>query len=68
LVFSKLKLLNIDSKKKLIGLNPKRADVITSGIRILLSVMDKFSLEEIKISSQGVLEGFIAQYLQTEKE
>ena len=63
-----LKLLNIDSKKKLIGLNPKRADVITSGIRILLSVMDKFRLEEIKISSQGVLEGFIAQYLQTKRE
>ena len=68
LLFSMLKLLNIDSKKKLIGLNPKRADVITSGIRILLSVMDKFSLEEIKISAQGVLEGFIAQYLHTERE
>ena len=68
LLFSMLKLLNIDSKKKLIGLNPKRADVITSGIRILLSVMNKFSLEEIKISSQGVLEGFIAQYLQTKRE
>ena len=68
LLFSMLKLLNIDSKKKLIGLNPKRADVITSGIRILLSVMDKFRLEEIKISSQGVLEGFIAQYLQTKRE
>ena len=68
LLFSMLKLLNIDSKKKLIGLNPKRADVITSGIRILLSVMDKFNLEEIKISSQGVLEGFIAQYLKTKTE
>ncbi|QNU65829.1 Ppx/GppA family phosphatase [Ruminiclostridium herbifermentans] len=67
LLFSMLKLLNIESKKKLIGLNPKRADVITSGIKILLSVMDKFNIEEIKISSQGVLEGFIAQYLQNPK-
>lgn len=65
LLFSMLKLLNIESKKKLTGLNPKRADVITSGIKILLSIMDKFSLEEIKISSQGVLEGFIAQHLHT---
>lgn len=65
LLYSMLKLLNIESKKKLTGLNPKRADVITSGIRILLSVMDKFKIEEIKISSQGVLEGFIAQYLQS---
>lgn len=65
LLFSMLKLLNIESKKKLTGLNPKRADVITSGIRILLSIMDKFNIEEIKISSQGVLEGFIAEYLQS---
>lgn len=65
LLFSMLKLLNVESKKKLTGLNPKRADVITSGIRILLSIMNKFNIEEIKISSQGVLEGFIAEYLQT---
>ncbi|PYG86986.1 exopolyphosphatase/guanosine-5'-triphosphate,3'-diphosphate pyrophosphatase [Ruminiclostridium sufflavum DSM 19573] len=67
LLFAMLKLLNIESKKKLTGLNPKRADVIISGIRILLSIMNKFGTEEIKISSQGVLEGFIAEYLHTAK-
>lgn len=66
LLFSLLKLLDIESKKKVIGLNPKRADVITSGIRILLSVMNKFNIDEIKISSQGVLEGFISEYLQNQ--
>ncbi len=65
LLFSMLKLITIENKKKLTGLNPKRADVITSGIRILLSIMNKFNIEEIKISSQGVLEGFIAEYIQT---
>jgi len=57
--------LDIESKKNIIGLNPKRADVITLGITILHIIMKKFNIEEIKISTQGVLEGFIIDYIET---
>lgn len=63
-LFEKLKLLCIEEKKKLAGLNPKRADVIISGIYILLTIMKKFDIDEIKISTQGVLEGFVAEYIE----
>lgn len=65
ILFEKLKPLNIERKKKIVGLNPKRADVITTGVNILLIIMRKFNIEKIKISTQGVLEGFITEYIQT---
>ena len=64
-LFDRLKLLSIEEKKKLTGLNPKRADVITAGIYILLTIMKRFNIDQIKISTQGVLEGFVAEYIQT---
>jgi exopolyphosphatase / guanosine-5'-triphosphate,3'-diphosphate pyrophosphatase len=63
LLFDKLKLLDIERKVGLVGLNPKRADVITTGVSILLTIMKRFSLDGITISTQGVLEGFIIDYL-----
>jgi hypothetical protein len=40
--------LNISSKKSLIGLNPKRADVINFGVIILFALMKKLGIKNIK--------------------
>jgi exopolyphosphatase/guanosine-5'-triphosphate,3'-diphosphate pyrophosphatase len=61
-LFELLSRLTIDSKKNLVGLNPKRADVITTGVIILLTIMRKFKIDEITISTKGVIEGFISDY------
>lgn len=54
---------NIEERMKVAGLNPKRADVIEAGFIILLYVMNNFEINEITISSVGVLEGFIENHL-----
>ncbi len=50
-------------RQEIPGLNPKRADVIAAGLLILLTVMDYYNISDITISSKGVLEGFISDYL-----
>ncbi len=55
--------LNTEGKISLVGLNPKRADVITTGVLILFTVMRRFNIEQVKISTQGVLEGFVTEYI-----
>jgi len=65
-IYSFLLKLKISSKKSLIGLNPKRADVINSGVIILLAIMKKLGITNITISSRGVIEGFVEDYLLTE--
>jgi exopolyphosphatase/guanosine-5'-triphosphate,3'-diphosphate pyrophosphatase len=52
----------IAQRENIPGLNPKRADVIVTGVIILLSVMREFDIPEITISSAGVLEGFLEDY------
>lgn len=56
---------DIYARKKIIGLNPKRADVISSGLIILLTLMDTFETDVITVSSRGVIEGFIENYRNT---
>ncbi|MCX7920487.1 MAG: Ppx/GppA family phosphatase [Clostridia bacterium] len=67
-IYDSISKLSIEEKKQLEGLNPKRADVIVAGVIILLSVMRKYDLREITVSSQGVLEGFIEDYIYSMKE
>ena len=62
-IYSTLAKLSLEERKNYIGLNPKRADVIVSGVIILLEVMETYNIDEITISSQGILEGFIEDYL-----
>ncbi|HEX3029791.1 MAG TPA: hypothetical protein VHT34_10915 [Clostridia bacterium] len=67
-LFKFLSSLGIEEKKILKGLNPKRADVIVAGAAILVTVMDRYHIGEITISSRGVLEGFITDYLNSRKD
>jgi exopolyphosphatase/guanosine-5'-triphosphate,3'-diphosphate pyrophosphatase len=53
-----------EEKMGLPGLNPKRADVITAGMAILISVLHKSGAAGITVSSNGVIEGFVEDYVQ----
>ena len=53
---------DIEMRKKIIGLNPKRADVITAGMIILLEIMEALKTDVLTVSSRGVIEGFIDNY------
>ena len=53
----------IAARRAIIGMEPKRADIIIGGILILLTFMDLFSLREIKVSDSGNLEGYLKDKL-----
>lgn len=58
LVNSKLK-----ERKKIKGLNPERADIITAGAIILKIIMDKFDFSKITISERDILFGLINEII-----
>ena len=62
-IFNNLISMKIGERKKIVGLNPKRADVIVSGIQILLCIMNYYEIDEMIISSNGVLDGIVQNYL-----
>lgn len=62
-IYNLLEKLSIEQRRNIIGLNPKRADVILSGILILTTVMKSYNISNITISSYGVIEGYIKDYL-----
>ena len=47
---------------KLEGLQPSRADIVVHGICILLAVMGKLNIEEIRVSEYGNLDGYIRKH------
>jgi len=51
----------LSDKKKLAGLQKKRADIITAGVGILKIIMEKLEIEEITVSEYDNLEGLICQ-------
>ena len=53
--------MTLNDKKMLKGLQPKRADIITSGVKILHIIMEKLEFEEIMISEYDNLEGLMCQ-------
>ncbi len=62
-----LKELTVEEKKKMKGLQPKRADIITAGVGILQIIMKSLNLEEIIISEFDNLEGLICKKCQNTK-
>jgi exopolyphosphatase / guanosine-5'-triphosphate,3'-diphosphate pyrophosphatase len=62
-IFSSVCKLGMKEKMNITWLNPKRADVIVSGLVILRTIMEEYGFKCITISSQGVLEGLIGEYI-----
>jgi len=51
--------LSIDERRKIAGLEPRRADVITVGAAIVLEVMKWLSVDAITVSDRGVRWGLV---------
>jgi len=58
-IYAKLLTLTLNEKRKLPGLMPQRADIITAGTFIAKTLMEKFGLNEIMISETDIMEGYI---------
>lgn len=65
-IFNSLRVLNIEDKKRVIGLQPSRADIIVAGINILLCSMNLLNIEELIVSDYDNLEGMIYYYMREE--
>jgi exopolyphosphatase / guanosine-5'-triphosphate,3'-diphosphate pyrophosphatase len=46
--------ISLEERKKIIGLPPKRADVILTGLAIYEAVMARFGFDELRISTRGL--------------
>ena len=60
-ILQNLKKMTLNDKKTIKGLQPKRADIITAGVKILHIIMEKLEFEEIMISEYDNLEGLMCQ-------
>lgn len=51
--------MSIAERRKIVGLMPRRADIIPSGMAILEAAMRCFAMEEIHLSAHGNMDGFL---------
>lgn len=58
-IYAKLLTLTIGEKRKLSGLMPQRADIITAGTFIAKSIMENLDISEIIISETDIMEGYL---------
>ncbi|MEG1310760.1 MAG: Ppx/GppA phosphatase family protein [Romboutsia sp.] len=63
LILQNLIKMTLSDKKTLKGLQAKRADIITAGVKILNIIMEKLEIEKIIVSEYDNLEGLICQKL-----
>lgn len=62
-IYERLLKLPIDTRKRVIGLQPERADTIISGTLILLDLMKGMHLLEIMVSEHDILDGLVLSQL-----
>ena len=55
--------LSVDERKKVVGLQAERADIILAGITILKEIMKVLDFKKMKVSEYDNLEGMICYYL-----
>ncbi|MDR1579103.1 MAG: Ppx/GppA family phosphatase [Synergistaceae bacterium] len=60
----KLCSLTLTERKKIPGITPSRADIIVAGAAILHTIMDEIRMPSIKISTRGLLDGMLQDYLE----
>lgn len=58
-MYGRLSLLRLSERKQLLSLEKGREDLIIPGSAIVLSVMDSFGFDTMKVSDAGLLEGLI---------
>ena len=60
--------MDLETRKRLPGLQPGRADIVVHGICILLAVMNQLDIPEITVSEWGNLDGYLRRKLNEGKE
>lgn len=55
--------VSLEERKKIAGLDPKRADIIISGTAILLQIMDMLDVGKILVSEDDILDGIVYSLL-----
>jgi len=55
--------LPLEERRMVPGINPERADIIIAGAAILDTFMEELSLDEITITSRGLQDGLLVDYL-----
>ena len=55
--------VNLEERKKIAGLDPKRADIIISGTAILLQIMNTLDVEKLLVSEDDILDGIVYSLL-----
>jgi exopolyphosphatase/guanosine-5'-triphosphate,3'-diphosphate pyrophosphatase len=53
--------MDADSRRRIVGLQPKRAEVILAGACILRTVMDKLGKKSLVVSDRGLRHGVLAE-------
>lgn len=60
-LIDEMKQKNLEERKQMIGMEPKRADVLPAGAAILESVMRKFKADRVIVSDHGIRFGLFYQ-------
>lgn len=58
-VYDMLRVLDVDKRKKIKGLSPKRADIMPAAMAIVKSFVDYMNVQEFAISGCGLREGLM---------
>lgn len=58
-VFDKLRSIDLDERRHVVGLQPERADVIVAGLIILRAVLDLANIDCFNASESDILQGMI---------
>ena len=54
-----LRTLDVESRRQIVGLQPKRADVILAGACVVHTVMDKLGFDALTVSDRGLRHGVL---------
>ena len=56
-----LRTRDVDARRKIVGLQPKRADVILAGACVVRTVMDKLGKDALTVSDRGLRHGVLLE-------
>lgn len=66
-IYDELKLMDLEDRKRVKGLSPKRADIIVGGLAILKALAGITPARQLVISGDGLREGILQDFLQKQQ-
>jgi exopolyphosphatase/guanosine-5'-triphosphate,3'-diphosphate pyrophosphatase len=60
-IFYHLGSLNVAQRKKVVGLEKKRADVMVGGTGVVLAIMEMLEMDELVVSEKDILDGIVLE-------